>query len=184
MTPPGEKLYAFVQPFFSNLGKAADELQGGQERHFRIGASAIVLREVMNTVGKAGKLGEQIRCVVSVSMLTEGWNANTVKIYPAIAASTPGEKALKPILRPYDTIGSTRHVDFDTTKPTYTTRADRCQVSHVAADTDSWEQKLAQTLENMPEVFAYIKKPKPRLHHSLHAERRGTQLLSRFHRPH
>ncbi len=79
------------------------------------------------------------------------------KIYQAIVASTPGEKALKPILRPYDTIGSTRHVDFDSTKPTYTTRADRCHVSHVVADTESWEQKLAQTLEDMPEVFAYVK---------------------------
>lgn len=37
-----------------------------------------LLREVMNTVGKKGKLGEQIRCVVSVSMLTEGWDTNTV----------------------------------------------------------------------------------------------------------
>jgi type III restriction enzyme len=37
-----------------------------------------LLREVMNTVGKAGKLGERVRCVVSVSMLTEGWDANTV----------------------------------------------------------------------------------------------------------
>ncbi|HUY09176.1 MAG TPA: DEAD/DEAH box helicase family protein [Candidatus Dormibacteraeota bacterium] len=37
-----------------------------------------LLREVMNTVGKPGKLGEQVRCVVSVSMLTEGWDANTV----------------------------------------------------------------------------------------------------------
>src|SRR6266540_2232450 len=37
-----------------------------------------LLREVMNTVGKRDKLGEQIRCVVSVSMLTEGWDANTV----------------------------------------------------------------------------------------------------------
>ncbi|MCU0864335.1 MAG: DEAD/DEAH box helicase family protein [Planctomycetes bacterium] len=37
-----------------------------------------LLREVMNTVGKAGQLGGQIRCVVSVSMLTEGWDANTV----------------------------------------------------------------------------------------------------------
>ena len=37
-----------------------------------------LLREVMNTVGKAGKLGGQIRCVVSVSMLTEGWDASTV----------------------------------------------------------------------------------------------------------
>lgn len=37
-----------------------------------------ILREVMNTIGKEGKLGEGIRCVVSVSMLTEGWDANTV----------------------------------------------------------------------------------------------------------
>ncbi|HEX4166205.1 MAG TPA: hypothetical protein VHZ55_12095 [Bryobacteraceae bacterium] len=33
---------------------------------------------MMNTVGKAGRLGESVRCVVSVSMLTEGWDANTV----------------------------------------------------------------------------------------------------------
>lgn len=39
---------------------------------------ATLVREVMNTVGKDGRLGEQIRCVVSVSMLTEGWDANTV----------------------------------------------------------------------------------------------------------
>ncbi len=37
-----------------------------------------LLREVLNTVGKKGQLGETIRCVVSVSMLTEGWDANTV----------------------------------------------------------------------------------------------------------
>jgi type III restriction enzyme len=37
-----------------------------------------LLREVMNTVGKESRLGESIRCVVSVSMLTEGWDANTV----------------------------------------------------------------------------------------------------------
>jgi len=37
-----------------------------------------LLREVMNTVGKVGRLGGGIRCVVSVSMLTEGWDANTV----------------------------------------------------------------------------------------------------------
>jgi type III restriction enzyme len=37
-----------------------------------------LLREVMNTVGKQGRLGGGIRCVVSVSMLTEGWDTNTV----------------------------------------------------------------------------------------------------------
>ena len=39
---------------------------------------ADLLREVMNTVGKEGRLGGSIRCVVSVSMLTEGWDANNV----------------------------------------------------------------------------------------------------------
>jgi type III restriction enzyme len=37
-----------------------------------------LMREVLNTVGKKGRLGEHIRCVVSVSMLTEGWDAQTV----------------------------------------------------------------------------------------------------------
>ena len=37
-----------------------------------------LLREAMNTVGKPGRLGSGIRCVVSVAMLTEGWDANTV----------------------------------------------------------------------------------------------------------
>jgi len=39
---------------------------------------ADILREVMNTVGRPDRLGANIRCVVSVSMLTEGWDANTV----------------------------------------------------------------------------------------------------------
>nr|WP_222936038.1 DEAD/DEAH box helicase family protein [Neolewinella lacunae] len=41
-------------------------------------SEADILREVMNTVGEPGKLGESIRCVVSVSMLSEGWDCNTV----------------------------------------------------------------------------------------------------------
>lgn len=39
---------------------------------------AAILREVVNTVGKPGKLGAHVKCIVSVSMLTEGWDANTV----------------------------------------------------------------------------------------------------------
>jgi type III restriction enzyme len=79
------------------------------------------------------------------------------RIYQAIVASTDGTATLKLILRPYDTLGPTRYVDFDTTRPVYATRADKCHVSHVVADTDSWEQKLAQTLEDMPEVLRYVK---------------------------
>jgi type III restriction enzyme len=48
--------------------------QGSVERI----TEAEILREVVNTVGKQNKLGSHIRCVVSVSMLTEGWDANTV----------------------------------------------------------------------------------------------------------
>jgi type III restriction enzyme len=65
--------------------------------------------------------------------------------------------ALKPILRPYDALGSTRYVEFDTTRPVFATRADKCHVSHVVADTDSWEQKMAEALEDMPEVVRYVK---------------------------
>lgn len=40
--------------------------------------AALRLRELIDTVGKRGRSGEQVRCVVSVSMLTEGWDANNV----------------------------------------------------------------------------------------------------------
>ena len=54
-------------------GPLADQLRAGKDID-----DATLLREVMNTVGKEGALGGSIRCVVSVSMLTEGWDANTV----------------------------------------------------------------------------------------------------------
>ncbi|MBI4457181.1 MAG: DEAD/DEAH box helicase family protein [Acidobacteria bacterium] len=79
------------------------------------------------------------------------------RIYKAIVQTAEGVKALKPILRPYDTIGSTRQVDFDTIRAVYPTNPARCHVSHVVADTGSWEQKLAQALEDMEEVICYVK---------------------------
>ena len=79
------------------------------------------------------------------------------RIYKAIVASTDGTAALKPILRPYDAAGSTSYVDFDTTRPVFATRDDKCHISHVVADTDSWEQKMAESLEDMSEVVRYVK---------------------------
>ncbi len=78
-------------------------------------------------------------------------------IYRSIAASYSEQKFLRPILRPYDPIGSTRYVDFDTSLPTWTTDPAKCHVSHVVADTGMWEQKVAQALEEMPEVLCYVK---------------------------
>lgn len=73
MTPEFKKLAAseiesFKTDLIHRFGQAAAEKVTDED----------LLREVMNTVGKTGKLGEQVRCVVSVSMLTEGWDANTV----------------------------------------------------------------------------------------------------------
>ena len=79
------------------------------------------------------------------------------RIYRAIVAAESGDKTLKPILYPYDSTGSSRYVDFDTARPTYKTDPNKCHISHVVADTESWEQKMAQTLEEMKEVFAYAK---------------------------
>ncbi len=78
------------------------------------------------------------------------------RIYRSIVASAGGEKLLKPILRPYDTLGSTRYVDFDTTRPVYTTDPGKCHISHVVLDSN-WEAKMAQSLEEMDEVRAYVK---------------------------
>ena len=37
-----------------------------------------VIRNIFSTVGVPGEAGERIRCVISVSMLSEGWDAKTV----------------------------------------------------------------------------------------------------------
>jgi type III restriction enzyme len=79
------------------------------------------------------------------------------RIYRAIVASRSDAKTIKPILRPYDSVGSTRYVDFDTTRPTYATDPRKCHVSYVVADTGTWEQKMAQALEDMDEVVCYVK---------------------------
>jgi len=68
-----DEIEQFRREIVERGGKLADELHGGKELD-----DVAILREVMNTVGKVDKLGGAIRCVVSVSMLTEGWDANTV----------------------------------------------------------------------------------------------------------
>jgi type III restriction enzyme len=68
-----DEIERFRREIFERGGKLADQLQKGKELD-----DVTLLREVMNTVGKQGQLGGSIRCVVSVSMLTEGWDARTV----------------------------------------------------------------------------------------------------------
>jgi type III restriction enzyme len=93
-------------------------------------------------------------------LLTQKSHDAADRIYRAIVRADhqqSGEKRLLPIPRPYETIGSTRFVSFDTVRPTYKTNAEKCHISHVVADTETWEQKMAQTLEEMDQVVCYVK---------------------------
>ena len=78
------------------------------------------------------------------------------KIQHSIVRSQGAEPRLHPIMKPYDPVGSTSFVDFDTTKETFTTRADLCHLSHVVCDS-GWEAELATKLEHHPAVRAYVK---------------------------
>ena len=62
------------------------------------------------------------------------------------------------MLDPYNPKGSTRHVNFITSKSCWATgaRPPKCHVSHVVLDS-SWEEQLALTLEGHPHVLAYAK---------------------------
>jgi len=90
-------------------------------------------------------------------LITRFLRNGSEKVYRSIVASVDGAKNIKPILRNFELLGSTDYVDFDTTKPVYVTDESKSHVSHVVADTQSWEQKLAATLEDMVEVVSYVK---------------------------
>src|SRR5271166_2332422 len=79
-----DEIERFRREIVERGGQLAEELQAGKELD-----DVTLLREVMNTVGKYGQLGGSIRCVVSVAMLTEGWDANTVTMFWACVLSAP-----------------------------------------------------------------------------------------------
>lgn len=95
-------------------------------------------------------------CFPQLLNLSRYRNDAADKIARAIAHSPGLEPLLKPRLHGYEPTGSTRYVDFDTTKPTWPTSEDKCHVSHVVEDS-SWEGKAAQVLDGMPEVHSYVK---------------------------
>jgi type III restriction enzyme len=55
------------------LSKAEERVEGQSKED-----AAEALRKKISTVGKLGEPGQDVRCVVSVSMLTEGWDAQNV----------------------------------------------------------------------------------------------------------
>ncbi|GMU65391.1 MAG: hypothetical protein AMXMBFR36_16650 [Acidobacteriota bacterium] len=79
------------------------------------------------------------------------------RIGRALSAEGTTNPRLLPIAAPYDPVGTCRHVDFPTVKSVWPTRADKSPVSHAVCDTRDWEEKVAESLEGVPEVLSYVK---------------------------
>ncbi|MBM3179576.1 MAG: restriction endonuclease subunit R [Chloroflexi bacterium] len=98
------------------------------------------------------------RMVVGYLSVGEYFSGALTKIQQGIVKENiehQEEKRLLPIFVPYDTLGSTRYVDFLTTKEVRETT--KSHINYVVADTAEWEQGVAKRLEQMPEVLAYVK---------------------------
>ncbi len=98
------------------------------------------------------------RMVIGYLSVGEYFTGALTKIQQAVIAENLEdlkEKRLLPILAPYDMLGSTRYVDFLTTKPVVPTA--KSHINYVVADTEEWEQGVAKRLEQMPEVLTYVK---------------------------
>ena len=98
------------------------------------------------------------RMVIGYLSVGEYFLGALTKIQQAIVAENlehQKDKKILPILAPYDTEGSTRYVDFLTTKEIRETI--KSHLNYVVADTEEWEQGVAKRLEQMPEVCSYVK---------------------------
>ena len=63
------------------LKLATRQIAAAYRRHYSFPPDATdneALRQALSSVGKPGQPGEHVRCVVSVNMLTEGWDARNV----------------------------------------------------------------------------------------------------------
>jgi hypothetical protein len=77
------------------------------------------------------------------------------RIYLACQQSKSGGGQVRAILDPYTPEGSSRFVNFATTKPTYDTAPDRCHVNAAVLDSD-WEAEFACVAEAHPRVLSYV----------------------------
>jgi type III restriction enzyme len=116
-----------------------------------------VLAIAKRWVGECVTLKNAPDTFVQLLLLSEFAHDAADRIYRAIVVAHDDTANLKPLLRAHDVVGSTRWVDFDTTKPVMPTHPSKCHISHVVADTGSWEQKMAQVLEELDEVVCYVK---------------------------
>lgn len=78
---------------------------------------------------------------------------------PAQSQHLPGTRSrpIKAVLDPYNPVGSTAHVNFNTSKTDrWETSAQHCHVNWVILDSD-WEAEFCRVAEKHPRVKAYVK---------------------------
>ena len=79
------------------------------------------------------------------------------RITSAIVRMFAEERPIKAVLDPYNAEGSTRHVNFRTSKRTrWRTDQRRCHVNWAICDSD-WEAELCRIAEANPRVHSYVK---------------------------
>ncbi len=75
----------------------------------------------------------------------------------AAITSKQGERSIKALLDSYNPTGSTRHVNFTTSKTgLWTTDSRKCHVNLAVLDSD-WEAEFCRAVESHPRVKAYVK---------------------------
>lgn len=151
------KLAKFVlEKYFRNDEKTTDELD---ETEFTPEVQVFRFPQIIEITRKW--LSECVICkdqtFPQMLLITQLARNAADKIHRSIVGTKPGRKTLRPILKRYDSEGSTDYVEFNTTRPVYQTDPDKCHINYVVADTETWEQKVAHSLENMNEVEAYVK---------------------------
>jgi type III restriction enzyme len=70
------------------LDNSEENDDSGTERHYTKEELGELLRRIVDTVGQVGTLGEKIQKVISVGMLSEGWDAKTVTHIMGLRAFT------------------------------------------------------------------------------------------------
>lgn len=79
------------------------------------------------------------------------------RITAAITRKFLGENPIKALLDPYNPVGSTRHVNFPTSRPDrWETSAERCHINWIVLDSD-WEGEFCRVAESHPRVRSYVK---------------------------
>lgn len=127
--------------------------------------------------GKGGTYAAQLKYKTLADDACERINAGITRAFL-------GQRPIQAVLDPYNPVGSTRHVSFNTSKTErwdtgFGEKGPRCHLNWVILDSD-WEAEFCRVAESHPRVRAYVKNPGPGS--ALPQGRPAAPLPARLHR--